>query len=417
MIVCVHLPRFELVVAAGGPDALSGRALALAPPPGREHPLRGGGLRLGEVSGAAEACGVRAGMPLGEGLARCPDLVLVPPNPLAVAETWEAVVRALEGIGAELELARPGMAYFDARGLRGLYGGEEGVLTAARRAIGRPVRLGGGPTRLCALAAALRARARRPALAGIHEGASRDGAGPHPAGGARRYLAPLSVSLLGHRAETEALVQPLQRLGVHTMSELAALPRAAVADRFGEPGIFAHRLAHGQDTPLRPRRAQEHLEESLTLPESASGQVLQRALGVLIDRLLAQPARRGRTLRAVILAARLAGGGTWRERVVFREATADPERMRLAASARLALLPAPADLLRLGVDRFGPPGNDQRALLDEALQARRRRLHEAVRQVRAVAGPHGALRALCIDPDSRIPERRMMLTPFEGEEG
>src|SRR5271155_1726412 len=101
-------------------------------------------LRLGEVSGAAEACGVRAGMALGEGLARCPDLVLVPPNPLAVAETWEAVMRSLEGIGAALEPARPGLAYFDARGLCRLYGGEEGVLTAARRAIGRPVRLGGG---------------------------------------------------------------------------------------------------------------------------------------------------------------------------------------------------------------------------------------------------------------------------------
>jgi len=399
MIVCVHLPRFELVVAAGGPDALSGRALALAPPPGRE-------LRLGEVSGAAEACGVRAGMALGEGLARCPDLILVPPNPLAVAETWERVVHALEGIGAELESARPGLAYFDGHGLRGLYGGGmEGVLGAARRAVGRPVHLGAGPTRLCALAAALRARARRPAVAVGGDAAA-----------ARRYLGPLPVSLLEHRTETDALVEPLQRLGINTMSELAALPRAAVVDRFGEPGRLAHRLAHGHDTPLRPRPPQEHLEESLTLPESASGLVLQRALGVLIDRLLAHPARRGRTFRAVILAARLAGGGTWREQVVFREATGDPERMRLAASGRLALLPAPADLLRLGVDRFGPVGSDQRAMLDEAVAVRRRRLSEAVRQVRTVAGPYGALRALCIDPDSRIPERRMMLTPFEGEE-
>jgi len=398
MIVCAHLPRFELVIAAGGPDALSGRPLALAPPLGRE-------LRLGEVSGAAEASGVRSGMPLGEGLARCPDLVLIAPNPLAVAETWETIVRALEGIGAELEPARPGLAYFDAHGLRGLYGGEEGVLIAARQAIGRPVHLGGGPTRLCALAAALRARARRPAVA--------PGSG---AAAARRYLAPLEVGLLEHRAETEALVEPLRRLGVRTMSELAALSRPAVTDRFGRPGTFAHRLAHGQDTPLRPRAATEHLEESMALPEAASGLVLARALGVLIDRLLAHPARRGRTLRAVILAARLAGGGTWRERVVFREATSDPERMRLAASSRLALLPAPADLLRLGVDRFGPPGNDQRALLDEARVVRRRRLSEAVRQVRAVAGPYGALRALCIDPDSRIPERRLMLTPFEGDE-
>ena len=38
---------------------------------------------------------------------------------------------------------------------------------------------------------------------------------------------------------------------------------------------------------------------------------------------------------------------------------------------------------------------------------------QAVRQVRTVAGPYGALRALCVDPDSRVPERRVMLAPFE----
>jgi len=45
--------------------------------------------------------------------------------------------------------------------------------------------------------------------------------------------------------------------------------------------------------------------------------------------------------------------------------------------------------------------------------ARRARLREAIRQVRAVAGPEGALRVLAVDPDSRVPERRAVLTPFE----
>ena len=39
MVVCVYLPRFELVVAAGGPDALAGRALALAPLLSSENPF------------------------------------------------------------------------------------------------------------------------------------------------------------------------------------------------------------------------------------------------------------------------------------------------------------------------------------------------------------------------------------------
>src|SRR5580693_5012351 len=92
VVVCVYLPRFALVVAAGGPEALAGRALAIAPP--------GAGTQvLGEVSGTAQARGVRVGMGLGEALTLCPGLVLVPGDPLAVAQTWEATVCALEGIG------------------------------------------------------------------------------------------------------------------------------------------------------------------------------------------------------------------------------------------------------------------------------------------------------------------------------
>ncbi len=93
MIVCVHLPRFALTVAAGGPEALAGRALAIAP-------TAGGAQRVGEVSGTAQAKGVMAGMGLGEALTRCPELVLVADDPLGVAKAWEAAVRALEGIGA-----------------------------------------------------------------------------------------------------------------------------------------------------------------------------------------------------------------------------------------------------------------------------------------------------------------------------
>jgi protein ImuB len=107
-------------------------------------------------------------------------------------------------------------------------------------------------------------------------------------------------------------------------------------------------------------------------------------------------------------------GGTWREQVVFREALADPARMRLALAPRLALMPAPAQQLRLAVERFGPPAGDQRGLLDDPVEARTARLREAIRQARAVAGPDAALRVLEVDPESRFPERRAVLTPFEG---
>jgi len=428
MVVCVHLPRFELTVAAGGAEALAGHALAIAPAPGGE-------ARVGEVSGAAEAQGVTRGMALGEALARCPRLRLVAGDPLGVAQEWGRAARALEGIGAALELPRAGLAYFESDGLLGLHGGEEGVVAAARQALRRPVRVGAGPTRFCALAAALEVRSRRarivaPSFAqggafaargSVPHGSARDAHSTQPDHrAARRYLASRPVTLLGFRAETAALVEPLARLGIDTLGELAALGRDAVADRFGAPGVLARRLARGEDDPLRTHIAEERLRESLELEEANSGPALERVLGVLVDRLLARPERRGRTLRALTLSARLVEGGTWRERVVLREALSDPRRMRLALAPRLALLPAPAAYLRLEAERFGPPEGAQGALFDPdptspaRREEHRGRLREAVAQVRAAAGPEAALRAVCVDPDSRVPERRVVFTPFPG---
>jgi protein ImuB len=88
--------------------------------------------------------------------------------------------------------------------------------------------------------------------------------------------------------------------------------------------------------------------------------------------------------------------------------------MRLALAPRLALLPAPAERLRLAVERFGPVASDQRGLLEAPAEARAARLREAIRQARVAAGPDAALRVLTVDPDSRFPERRAVLTPFEG---
>lgn len=398
MVVCTLFPRFQLAVAVGDREELLGSPAALAPEAGR-------GLsqaRVGEVSLAAEAFGVRAGMPLGEALARCPALALVPPDPAGVADAWERLIVRLEAIGAAVEPERAGLACFEAQGLVRLHGGTlERVLAATRAALRHPVRIGAGPSRFCALAAATRARARRPQVVLGDETAARD------------YLASLPVALLRGREQTAALPEPLARLGVETLGELAALPRVAVADRFGAPGLLAWELAQGRDGALRPRELPERLEEELELPEALAGTQLDHALGLLVDRLLARRERRGRTLRAVVLAATLVEGGTWREQVPFREALADPARMRLALATRLALLPAPAERLRLAAVRFGPVASDQRSLTDEAATERKARLREGVRQARAAAGPDAALRVLAVDPDSRVPERRAVLTPFE----
>jgi protein ImuB len=393
MVVCVYVPRFELRVATGGSQDLLGRALAIAP-------AGGGAMAIGEVSPSAQAQGVRAGMALNDALARAPQLELIPGDPIKVARGWDQAARALEGIGAQLELDRPGLAYFLADGLQGIHGGRDGVIAAAGEALRRRPRIGAGPTRFVALAAALQARSRRARVIGERE--------------VRRYLARQPVSTLRYRPETEPLVAPLQRFGVETLGGVIKLGAAAISDRFGAAGTTARRLALGYDTPLRTRRVEDRVEESMPLGEANSGLLLQRTLIVLVDRLLARPERRGRTIRVLVLSARLVDHGTWREEVVMREAIADRQRILDALTAPLGLLPAPAVALGLAVEQFGPATADQTTLLDSERIARDERRRKAVAQVQALAGPYALLRTLVVDPDSRMPERRTLFTPWLG---
>jgi protein ImuB len=409
VIACALIPRFALLATLQGRRELLSEPLALAPEPG-------GPQVVGEASGPAEAFGVRAGMRLGEALARCPELALVAPDPERAETAWEEALRSLEGIGAAVEPARPGEAFFEAWGLVGLWGGSlERVLRRAREAIGAGARLGAGPTRLCAYAAALKSRSRRaPVIV--------------PEGMTRAFLASLPVSLLRDRpsggrmvsggaeeaARTDSanLLEKLERLGVGTLGQLAALPDAAIADRFGQVGLWALRVARGGDDPMRPRRPYESLGERLELPEAASGPQLERALSLLIDRLLTNPARRDRSFRRLGLGARLAGGGSWRSVAGLRRASADPGRLRLALLPRLSELPGPAVSLALRALEMGPGGGDQETLEGLTRSERRRRLAEAARQVRAVAGKDAVMRVLDVDSESRVPERRLLLTPF-----
>ncbi len=285
-------------------------------------PQPGGGELIGEVSAAAQGAGVYPGMRLGEALARCPTLALVPGDPVGVAEQWELVLAALEGIGAAVESGDPGLACFDARGLRRLHGGSlDGVFNATRVALRRPARLGAGPSRFCALAGAHRARARHPEIV---RGA------PDLAGD--------SVDLLRSREQTAHLPPDLQRLGIATLGQLAALPRDC-------PRRPLRQARHPRPRPRpRPRRAAApaRAERAPRRTSRAAGGQLGAAAPARArrpDRPAARPPRAARAHGAQ----RRAGGGAGRGRHVARAGRvprgdrrrgADAPRARAVTSTR-----------------------------------------------------------------------------------
>jgi protein ImuB len=396
-VVCVLLPRFELVAAAGGRGELLAQPVALAPAPG-------GRPVIGQASAAAEAHAVRAGLPLGEAFARCPGLRLVTPDPQAAAAEWERAVRSLESIGAEVEAGRPGEAWFEGDSLRRLHGGASAdlgaVITKARTALARPARIGVAQTRFVALLAAHEARPRRARmLAGDRE--------------RRAFLAGLPVARLALRPGMDELVATLEKLGIETLGQFAALGRAHVAERFGALGLEARDLLHGREPPLRPDPPAEQLREEIALHAEAGATQLHHALTLLVERLLARRQRAGRTLRSLTLGARFAEGGSWHAQTVLREPTADAQRIVLACAHRLPELPEPAVLLSLVADVFGPQAVRPAVLFgDDGSEERRRRLDHAARQARIAAGdPAAVARVMRLDEGSRLPERRAVLTP------
>lgn len=409
-IVCVMMPRFELLVAVGvrvgkreAIPSVMQRPIALAPAGGRQV--------IGQVSAAAEAYAVKPGLPVGEAFARCPELKLLPPDPAAAERGWEHVLRALEGIGAEVESdpERPGTLFFVADGLIQLHRSLGGVIAAARDAIGRPVRIGVAGSRFVARAAARTARPRKPRI--IATDLER-----------REFLANTPVAWLGMHSDACAeLANTLQKLGIETLGEYAVLRRAQIAERFGRVGLTARDLVYGQEPPLRPRRPAEQLRERIDLVDDAEGQAargdtayeLDRALTLLIERLVSRKERAGRTFRALSISARFAEGGSWSDRMVFREATADPARIKLVAERRLMNLPEPAASLELTVAAFGPPDHEPEVLFgDDSAEERSRRLKSAAEQARQAAGsPEKVARIVRMAEGSRVPERRAALSP------
>ena len=329
MVVCVLLNRLPSIAALGGAqapgdDGRAGRAWRRSP---------GAEQCVGDVSPAAEAFGIVPRMRVGEALARCPDLRLLPPDPEATRGYWSAVLDRLEALGAAVESDDAGVAYFEAKGLERLHGGRlEGVLAAvaALAATDGPHGRGAQPVspRLCgggACASPQRGGDWCPRARCVHSSLRCPLRCCDRAPASRRFRRCWSDSASARSANWPAF------------------PASAVAERFGHPGLLALELAQGRDTALEPRRPQEPLFERLTLPDAASGPQLERALEMVIARLLARRERRGRSLRAVALSARFVEGGTWRVSVPLRGRASIRSRLRLVLVPKLADLPAPAE--------------------------------------------------------------------------
>ena len=391
MVACVSIPAFDLRAALKARPELRGRPAALGPMPG-EQPI------IGACTATAEREGVRPGMRLSEALATCPELVLVEQDPAGAEEQWERLIRRLEDAGLAVEPAGLGCAYFDTRCVERLAGGLRAAVRRGLDAIGSEwePRVGVAARRFAALAAASVAPADRAVVVDDEQTAL--------------FLEPLPLHLLPLSPERR---NELSEFGVQRLGEFARLPGAAVADRIGAEGLEAWRLARGEDgSRVEPRRTPVEIAETLEFPEPIGNELtLDRALAALVERLLAREERAGRAPRLLAVSARLVGGGSWRRTVTLREATAEPQRLRLALAPKLAELPAPAVALSLELGELTESAGAQSELVRPRGKRLRSRLKDGLRQARVAAGVDAVCTVVEVAPWSRIPETRAILVP------
>jgi protein ImuB len=393
MLACLLIPGFELRAALRARPRLATEPAALAPEPGEEQ-------LLGPVTAVADAEGVKPGMRLGEALATCSRLVLVERDPAAVEREWEDVLRRLEDAGFAVDPVEHGVVVFETKGVERLYGGVRSALERALAAVGSSwdPRIGAAGRRFTALAAASVARPGQILIVAEQE--------------EEAFLEPLPLSLLPLTPDRYA---ELEGLGLRRLGELAHLPGHAVAERFGVDGRKAWRLAHGgRKARVRGRRPASELAETLVFPDAVGNELtLRRALGSLLERLIARPERAGRPFRKLALSARLVDGGSWRRALTLRDATADLGRLRVALGPKLQELPAPVLELRLESVQLAEHTGVQLALVEPAGEEANVRLREGLKQVQASTGTGSVCTVVEVAPWSRIPEARALVVPKE----
>ncbi|MFT3688452.1 Y-family DNA polymerase [Paenirhodobacter sp.] len=232
---------------------------------------RGNADSLYDLNRAAQAAGLRIGMPLSEARAFCAALVVRPADPRADRQMQEALrrwaLRYCPWVGVE---GRDGLV-LDITGSAHLLGGEEALCAdmAGRLArAGFSVRIGLADTRGGAWALA------------------HTGGGAAPVGGLAAALAPLPVFALRIAPEVDTA---LQRLGLRRIGDVMGAARAPLARRFGQGlldqldralGHLPEAVSPGAEPPRHAVR--------LTLPEPI-GLVSDLNAGLLrlLDRLCA----------------------------------------------------------------------------------------------------------------------------------
>lgn len=254
-----------------------------------------------------------------------------------------------------------------------------------------------------------------------------------PAGTSREYLASYPIDVLSlaamerkQREKVEDLVGVLTRLGISTLAHFTALPAGDVLARFGPVGMWAYRVAQGED--VRPpvlRRLEEEIAVAYDFEEPAQ-RVEQLALvaGHVAEQLDAALLEAGVRCGRVRIGATTQAGDflerVWRTDVgsrsgAFAKHMSDRVRWQLEgwlSGTSSGPEPAPLTRLELIAEDVVPLGSEQ-AYLWGGVSGADSRAHRTLERVQSLLGPEAVLAVR--EQGGRSPRDRTLVLPWGQE--
>ncbi len=321
--VAVTVPDWPLLAALDRHQRRETEDAAVAIDPATDPVILLDQHRVTHAGAAAREAGALPGMKRRAARAACPEALVLEADTESESSLFELVAAAVDTIAAGVDVLRPGVLLMSARGPARHQGSEEALaerlLDAIAELTGWDAAVGIADGPFAALLASPRGRI-------VRAERSADYLAPHPITALRS--APVGPGW-GHRGQPSATrperrldlaetVDLLQRLGITTLGDLAALPSAAVADRFGPDVATLHLLARGEEPappaahhPTQPIQAETTLETPLVRTDQAA--FIARPLAEELHTMLVE---RGLVCTRLRIVARTEGGEemerTWR---------------------------------------------------------------------------------------------------------
>lgn len=329
--LALHLPDFATDrMHRAEPDLRSGEPLAIW---AQERQRR----MVVAVNAAAAEVGVRPGQVLADAQAIAPSLSLRPTDPAGDARMLHRLALWARRFTPLTALDPPDGLLLDITGCAHLLGGEAGLMQDALGRLGRSGFAARGAVAGAAATAAALARARSDAPIVVN-GAEAAIVGPLPLGLAVRLEADLLLAIT--------------RLGMRTVADLQALPRASIARRFGAGLLDRLDAVTGQRRDiLQPVQPPSELAIMQDLAEPV---VTRAGIDAMLDRLLetlgGKLRETGRGARQVTLLAWRVDGEVQEITIHTGQPTRTAAHLRYLFRDRLERLQPSLGFERMGVE-------------------------------------------------------------------